>query len=117
MHWNAKELLKILPFYNTFIEKPEIKNLSNVQLLKELPFYNQLNIIRNKSAFSGYSRTYKIEIVYKRDPIIQLKASKLSIVDLFKKLLTEMKGFIYQKTFAVLLSKIKSRNSCKIVVK
>ena len=34
-----KELLKILPFYNSFIDVSEIKKLSKVQLTKELPFY------------------------------------------------------------------------------
>ena len=31
------QLFQIFPFYNTFIEKP------NVQLLKELPFYDELH--------------------------------------------------------------------------
>ena len=38
-----KSLLKILPFYNIFIdfmEKPKIKRLSNAELLYELPFYD-----------------------------------------------------------------------------
>ena len=47
MHWDAKELFKIFPFYNTFIEKPKVEKLSYVQLLKELPFYDQLNIVKN----------------------------------------------------------------------
>ena len=34
MHWDAKKLFQILSFYNNFIEKPEIKKLSNVELLK-----------------------------------------------------------------------------------
>ena len=34
----ARELFQILPFYYTFIEKPEIKKLSNEKLLDELPF-------------------------------------------------------------------------------
>ena len=42
MHWDAKKLFQILPSYNTFIERPEIKKPSNVELLKELPFYNEL---------------------------------------------------------------------------
>ena len=61
MHWDAKKLFKILPFYNTFIERwSEIKKLSNVQLLKELPFYNELNILKKLNAFSGYARSYRI---------------------------------------------------------
>ena len=103
-----KKLFKILPFYNPFIEKPEIKKLSNVQLLKELPFYDEVSILRNESAFSGYARSYRIEIIDKRDPIIQLKASQSSITDLFKDLLNEMKGFKYQITLSYLLNKVRS---------
>ena len=79
MHWDAKKLFQILPFYNTFIEKPDIKKLSNVNLLQELPFYNELSIVKNSSAFSGYARSYKIEIVNKKDPIVQSKAGELGI--------------------------------------
>ena len=57
-----KELLKILSFYNSYIDVPEIKKLSKVQLLKELPFYDELKIVKTNNAFSGYARTYKIEI-------------------------------------------------------
>ena len=80
MDWDAKKIFKILPFYNTFIEKPSIKKLSSVQLLKELPFYDGLSIVKNNSDFSGYARSYKIKIVDKIDPIVQLKASELSII-------------------------------------
>ena len=102
MHWDAKELFKILPFYNTFIEVPKVKKLNNVELLKELPFYDELSIVKNKTAFSGYAQSYKIEIVDKRDVIIQLKASELSIIDFFK-------GFKYKIALAILLSKVKGR--------
>ena len=66
---------------------------------------------KNNSAFSGYARSYKNEIVDKINSLIQLEASKQSITDLFKDLLTEIKGFKYQITLAVLLSKIKSDES------
>ena len=33
--WDAKTLFQILPFYKTFIEKPEVKKLSNIKLLQE----------------------------------------------------------------------------------
>ena len=108
MHWDAKKLFQILPFCNTFTERPEIKKLSNVELLKELPSYNELSIVENNNAFSGYARSYKVEIVDKRDPLVQLKVSQQSIIDLFKDLLSEIKGFKYQITLSVLLSKIKS---------
>ena len=97
-----------MPFHNTFIEKPKKKKLSNVQLLKELPLYYGLSIVKNKSAFSRYARSYKIEIVGKRDPIAQSKASELSIIDLFKDLLNEIEGFEYQITLSILLSKVRS---------
>ena len=108
MHWDANKIFKLLPFYDTYIERPRIKKLNNIQLLKELPFYDELNIVKNETAFSGYSRSYKIEIFDRRDAIVQLKASEISVVELFKDLLIELKGFKYQITLCVLLSKVKS---------
>ena len=42
--------------------------------------------------------SYKVEIIEKKDPIVQLEASKLSIKNLFSDLLNELKGFKYQIT-------------------
>ena len=109
MHRDANKIFKILPFCDSYIKKPKVKKLNNVQLLKELPFYDDLSIVKNKTAFSGYAQSYKIEIVDKRDVVVQLKASEISIVELFKDLLTELKGFKYQITLAILLSKMKNR--------
>ena len=61
-----KIYLKFYRFYNSYIEKPEIKKISNVELLKELPFYDQLSIVKNKTAFSGYAKSYNIEIFDKK---------------------------------------------------
>ena len=69
------DYFKELPFYNVSIEKPKIKPLKNVDLLAELSFYDQLNIITDQ-AFSGYAMSYKVEIVDKKDLIVQLDASK-----------------------------------------
>ena len=66
MKWDAKKVFKTLPYYNTFIEKPEVKKLSNVKLLQELPFYDELSIVKSSNAFSGYARSYKVEIVDKK---------------------------------------------------
>ena len=85
-----------------------VKKLNNVQLMKELPFYDELNIVKNKSAFGGYGRSYKIEIVDKKDVVVQLKSGEVSLKELFKDLLAELKGFKYQITLCVLLSKVKS---------
>ena len=109
--WDVKTLFQILPFYNTSIEKPEIKKLSNIKLLQELPFYDELNVVKSSNAFSGYARSYKIEIVDHKDPVVQLQASKSSIEELFKNLLDEMKGFKYQITVTVLPSKVKINES------
>ena len=49
--------------------------------------------------------SYKIEIIERKDPIVQLEASKLSIEDLFSNLLNETKVFKYQITVNVLLKK------------
>ena len=46
---------------------------------------------------------YKVEIVEKKDLIVQLEASKSSIKDLFNDLLNKTRGFKYQITVKVLL--------------
>ena len=102
------DYFKELPFYNIPIDKPKIKRLKNIDLLPELPFYDQLNIIKTDHGFSGCAVSYKVEIVDKKDPIVQLEASKLSIKDLFNDLLNETKGFKYKVTVKVLLKKYKS---------
>ena len=63
------------------IDKPIIKRLKNIDLLPELSFYDQLNIIRTEHAFSGYAMSYKVEIVDKKDLIVQLEVSRPSIKD------------------------------------
>ena len=49
--------------------------------------------------------SYKVEIVDKKDLIVQLEASKSSIKDFFIDLLNETRGFKYQITVNVLLKK------------
>ena len=102
---DESKIFKILPFYNSYIDVPKVK-----KVLKELPFYNELSIVKNKTAISGYAQSYKIEIVDKKDQITQLKSSEISIENVFKNLLMEMKGFKYQITLQFLLSKVKSRD-------
>ena len=74
--WNTKELFQILPFYNALIEKPKLKHLSNIKLLHELPFYDELSAVKKSKAFKGYARSYKVEIIDPKDPLVQLEASK-----------------------------------------
>ena len=51
--------------------------------------------------------SHKVEMIERKDPIVQLEASKSSIKDLFNDLLNETKGFNYQITVKVLLKKYK----------
>ena len=106
--YNDANYFKELPFFNVSIEKPKIERLKNIDLLAELPFYDQLNIIKTDQAFSGYVTSYKVEIVDKKDLIVQLEASKSSIKDLFNDLLNKTKGFKYQITVKISLKKIQA---------
>ena len=100
---NSVNYFKELPFYNKSIEKPRIKHLTDINLLAELPFYKQLSIIKTNQVFKGYAISYKVEIVEKKYLIVQLKAGKSSIKDLFSDLLYKTKGFKYQITVQILL--------------
>ena len=88
-HPDVVDYFKELPFYKTYIEKPKIKRLKNIDLLSELPFYEELNMIKTNHAFRGYAMSYKVEIVEKKDSVNQLEASKSNIKDLFSDLLNE----------------------------
>ena len=106
-HSDAVDYFKELPFYNKPIKKPKVKRLKNIDRLIELPFHEQLGVIKTGQAFSAYAMSYKVKIVERKDPIVQLEASKLSIKNLFNDLLNETKGFKYQITVKVLLKKYK----------
>ena len=97
-HSDAVHYFKELPFYNKSIEKPKLKRLKNIDRLVEVPFHEQLSVIKTNQAFKEYLMSYKAEIVERKDPIVQLEASKLSIKNLFSNLLNETKGFKYQIT-------------------
>ena len=61
-----------------------------------------MSVIKTDQAFSGYARSYKVEIVERKDPIVQLEASKLSIKNLFSNLINEIKGVKYQITVIII---------------
>ena len=106
-HSEVINCFKELSFCNKLIEKP-VKRLKNIDPLVELPFYEQLSVIKTYQAFKGYAMSYKVQIIEKKDPILQLEASKLSIKNLFSDLLNELKGFKYQITVEVLLKIIQA---------
>ena len=105
-------MLKEQPFYNATIEKLKVENLNNIDMLIEFPFYNELNIVKTAKAFKKYARSHNIEIIKDKDgnmndPLAQLEVSKSIIKDFFRDSLIEMKGFKYQITMKVFLSKEK----------
>ena len=71
--------------------------------MRELPFYNELSVVKKSNAFKGYARSYKIELIESKDPLVQSEANISSIKGLFNYLLNGMKGFKYQITMTVLL--------------
>ena len=97
-HSDTVDYFKELPFYNKPIKKPKVKRLKNIYQFTELLFHEQLSVIKTNHAFRGYAMSYKVEIIEKKDPVVQLEASKSSIKDLFSDLLNKLKGFKYQIT-------------------
>ena len=92
---------KELPIYNKPIEKP-VKHLKSIDRLAE-----HLSVVKANEAFKGYAMSYKVGIVERKDPILQLETSKLSIKNLSSDLLNETKCFKYQINVEVLLQKYK----------
>ena len=106
-HSDAADYFKELLFYNKPIKKRKLKCLKDFDQLAEHPFYEQLSVIKTNQAFRGYEMSYKIEIIERKDPILQLEAGKSSMKKLFSDLLNEANKFKYQITVKVLLKKYK----------
>ena len=68
----AKRLFEELSFYNASIEKPDIKHLNNIDLLCARLFCNELNMVKTSKTSRGYARRYNIEVLYSKDPSVQL---------------------------------------------
>ena len=69
--------------------------------------------------YRGYAMSYRVEIIEKKDPTVQLEANKLSIKDLFSTLLNETKGFKCQITVKILLkntSSIEKLNMLQLIL-
>ena len=111
-HFDAVDYFKELPFYNKPIEKSKVKRLKNIDQLAELPFFEQLNVIK---AFRRSAMSYKVEIIEKKDPVVQLEARKSSIKDLFNDRLNETKGFKYEITVKVLLKNTSSMDKLNLL--
>ena len=106
-HSDGVDYFTELPFYNKPIEKPNVKQLKNIDRLAGLPFYEQLRVVKTYQAFRGYAVSYKVEIIERKCQIVQLKTSKMSIKDLFSNRLKKTKGLKHQIIVKVLLKKYK----------
>ena len=53
--------------------------------------------------------SYKVEMIERKDPIVQLETSKSSIKNLFNDILNETKGFKYQITVKNFVKKIQAQ--------
>ena len=113
-HSDAVDYFKELPFYNKPIKQPKAKRLKNIDRLAELPFYEQLSVIKTDQAFRRYAMSYEVEIIDRKDPIVQLEASKSNIKDLLNDLLNET-AFKYRITVKVLLKKYKPNGEIEFV--
>ena len=94
-----------MPFYNVLIVN--CKGYCNVKFMSELLFYKDLSVKEISEAFKRYAKSYRVEIVDKKDPMIQLYSSKGRVSKLFGELLGEMKGFKYHITLFITLKKNK----------
>ena len=97
--------IKKRPFYNKYIAEPKIKLWKNIDLLFDLPLYEELSVVKTDKEFKGYAITCKVELIDKKDLLLQLEANKSSINDLFNDLLDETKYFKYQITVKFVLKK------------
>ena len=107
-HPDVINYFKELSFYNTKIEKPKIKRLSNIDLLPQLLFYKELYVVKTDKAFGGYAVTYNVELIDEKDPLSQLEAIRSNIKDLLNDFLGKTKGFKYQITVTTLLKNTKA---------
>ena len=105
-----KNYFKHFPFTILLLKNLRLK-IINHKIITRASILQESNVVKSSDAFTGYERSYKVEIVDHKDPLVQLQASKSSIEDLFKDLSDEMKVFKYQITVAVLLSKVNINGS------
>ena len=90
---------KELPF---FPKRP--KKLTKHQILKNiLPLDDRVGISKRQYAFKGYAETYNVEVTDRKSLSDSLYLVKSSIIDLFKDLLEEKRGFKYVLSTAITL--------------
>ena len=73
-----------------------LSKIHTVEYFKEIPFYKQLSVTKLNQAFQGCVMSCKVDLIEKKDLIVQLEPSKSSIKYLLSDLLSETKGLKYQ---------------------
>ena len=98
------QLSKVFPLFPKRSKRP--KRLTKYQALKNiLPFYDSVSISRIQHAFRNYAETYDVEVVDRISLSDSLFLAKSSIIDLFKDLLKEKRGFKYILSVRVTLKR------------
>ena len=72
-----------------------------------LPLYDTVGISKRQYAFRGYAETYDVEVVDRKSLSDSLFFAKSSIIDLFKDLLEEKRGFKYTLSGTITLKRWK----------
>ena len=83
----------VLPFPPKRSKRP--KRLTKYQALKNIPFYDSVSISRIQHTFRNCAETYNVEVDNRVNLSDSLFLAKSSIIDLFKVLLKEKRGFKY----------------------
>ena len=101
----VRELLRKQPFYKALIEKPQSKKVTNKELLEVLPFYDTVTFTKKERPFRNYVSTNSLEIMDRESLIDALKLIRTSTNELFTDLLREEGGLKYFITARVTLKK------------
>ena len=89
-----KQLLDILPLSSERKKRP--KRLTKYQILRNLlPHFDDVGILRKQYAFRNYAGTYEVDVMETKSLDDSLFLAKKSIIDFFRELLEEKKGFKY----------------------
>ena len=98
------QLSKELPFFPKRSKRP--KRLTKHQILRNiLPLYDSAGISKREKAFRGYVETYNVEVTDRISLSDSLFLAKSSIIDLFKDLLEEKRGFKYVLSATITLKR------------
>ena len=100
--------MKFIPeAISNFTRKIIPKAISNFFFPEAKTEPEAISIPERSKALKGYAKSYEVPIVNSNDPSIQLSRTKRAIFDLLMKSLSDRRGFKYNTTLRVRLSKRK----------